>query len=81
MTKLEEKLIDLGYMQDFQNQYIYIKFKGMCNIYAGLSKDKKECHLYLDDIEVINNEKELNILFQEYNIMKQDLEELKQCQN
>lgn len=59
MTKLEEKLEKLGYNQDYQNQYIYIKFKSMCNIYAGLSKDKNECHLYLDDIEVINNEKRI----------------------
>ena len=77
MTKLEDKLIDLGYMQDFQNQYIYYKQFNVCDIVASLSFDKKECRLSLSNIEDLENEKDLEELKQAFNIMKKDEEELR----
>ena len=47
MSRLEYKLIDLGYMQDFQNQYIYWKQFNVCDIIAGLTQNKKDVkHLF-----------------------------------
>lgn len=77
MTKLEKKLEELGYTQDYQTVYVYFKNTKICTIYAYLYNDKTQCHLYLDNIEEINNEEELNSLFQAYNTMIKDLEELK----
>lgn len=78
MTKLEEKLIELGYEQDIQNQFIYIKYKynNWCLIYAGLNKSKTDYYLYLDNIEPICEQRELDILQLAFNEMQKDLEVL-----
>ena len=76
MTKLEQKLIELGYMQDWQNQYIYWKQFNVCDIIAGLTQNKKECWLRLTNIKDLENEKDIEELQQVFNIMKQNLEEL-----
>lgn len=77
MSELEYKLIDLGYMQDWQNQYIYYKSFSICNIMAGLTQNKKECWLKLTDIGDIKNEEDLKEVFRVFNIMQKDKEELK----
>lgn len=77
LLRLEEKLEELGYIQDCQTVYIYFKHTKIGTIYAYLNKDRTKCDLQLDSIEPINNEEELNSLFQAYNTMKKDLEELK----
>ena len=77
MTKLEEKLIDLGYMQDFQNQYIYRKQFNVCDIIAGLTQDKKECWLRLTNIDDIETKKDMKELKKVFNVMQQDLEILR----
>ena len=77
LLRLEEKLIDLGYMQDFQNQYIYWKQFNVCDIIAGLTQDKKECWLRLTNIKDLENEKDMKELKKVFNIMKEDLEEIK----
>ena len=58
MSRLEENLIDLGYMQDWQNQYIYWKQFNVCDIIAGLTQVKKECWLRLTHIKDLANKKE-----------------------
>lgn len=77
LLRLKEKLIDLGYMQDFQNQYIYWKQFNVCDIIAGLTQDKKECWLRLTDIKDLEDKKDIEELQQAFNIMKKDKEELK----
>lgn len=77
LLRLEDKLIDLGYMQDFQNQYIYWKQFNVCDIIAGLTQDKKECWLRLTNIKDLEDKKDIKELQQVFNIMKQDLEELR----
>lgn len=77
MSELEQKLIELGYMQDWQNQYIYWKQFNVCDIIAGLTQDKKECWLRLTNIDDIETKKDMKKLKKVFNIMKQDLEELK----
>ena len=77
LLRLEEKLIDLGYMQDFQNQYIYGKQFNVCDMIAGLTQDKKECWLRLTNIKDLENEKDMKELKKVFNIMKKDKEELK----
>ena len=77
LLRLEEKLDELGYTQDCQTVYIYFKHTKICTIYAYLNKDRTQCELQLDSIEPIDNEEELNSLFQAYNIMQKDKEELK----
>ena len=78
MTKLEAKLIELGYEQDLQNQYIYIKYKynNWCLIYVGLNESKTDCYIYIDDIEPICEQRELDSLQQAFNEMQKDLEVL-----
>lgn len=76
MTKLEKKLKELGYDQDFQNQYIYYKQFNICDIIAGLTQDKKECCLRLTNIKDLENEKDIKELQQIFNIMEKDLEVL-----
>lgn len=77
LLRLEEKLEELGYTEDCQTIYLYFKHTPIGTIYAYLNKNRTKCGLQLDNIEPINNEEELNSLFQSYNIMKKDLEELK----
>ena len=77
LLRLEYKLINLGYMQDFQNRYIYYKQLNLCDIIAGLTQDKKECWLRLTNIEDLENEKDIKELQQVFNIMKKDKEELR----
>lgn len=77
LLRLEEKLIDLGYRQDFQNQYIYYKSFSICNIMAGLTQNKKECWLRLTDIDDIKTKKDMKELKKVFNIMEQDLEVIK----
>ena len=79
MTKLEEKLIELGYEQDIQNQFIYIKFKRMCDIWAYLNEPKNRVDLELHCINPLDEQQmKLDILIEEYNEMKKDLEVLKE---
>ena len=79
MTKLEEKLIELGYEQDLQNQFIYIKFKRMCDIYAYLNKPKNQVDLELNNINPLDEQRiKLDILIEEYNELQKDLEMLRE---
>ena len=80
MTKLEEKLEELGYEQDLQNQFIYIKFKRICDIYAYLNEPKNRVDLELDNIRPLDEQRiKLDILIEEYNEMQKDLEVLGKC--
>lgn len=79
MSRLIQKLLHLGYKQDKENKYVYIKYSGMCNIYAGLDSDMKKFYLWLDDVEAIYNQHELNLLNQTFELMCKDWKILKEC--
>ena len=82
MTKLEEKLIELGYK--FVNKY---------EIWREYTKKIEKSYLYLtvnnNDLSVkgmisltnIFSQQDIDNLQQAFDVMQEDLEELKQCQN
>lgn len=80
MSRLEKKLLHLGYKQDKKNKYVYFKYSGMCNIYAGLNSDMDKFYLCLDDIEAVYTQQELNLLNQAFDIMCKDWKILKECE-
>ena len=45
MTKLEEKLKELGYKQNLIMSYLYYKDMNICMIYADLNIDRTQCDL------------------------------------
>ena len=82
LLRLEEKLIELGYK--FVNKY---------EIWREYTKKIENSYLYLtvnnNDLSVrglisqtnIFSQQDIDNLQQAFNVMKQDLEELKQCQD
>ena len=81
MTKLEEKLKELGYKQNLIMSYLYYKDMNICMIYADLNIDRTQCELQLNGIEPINDDEEFNSLFQAYKTMQKDLEELRKYES
>ena len=84
MTKLEAKLVELGYEQlNYKNDdYLtYRKFtKFQCTIAIGLSNDRSRIHKsYIND--KIISQHDIDNLQLAFNQMQKDLKELKQCQN
>lgn len=88
MTKLEEKLIELGYEFDhyevFQRQNTYRKFFGDINcagifIYTNKNINKIESYYAING--VVTSQIHIDTLQQAFNEMQKDLEELKQYEN
>lgn len=81
MTKLEEKLIELGY------KYVYNSYiKNVNGVYIWVEPwDEKFSKIHkmfvYDHIQYIKQQNHLDMLQQAFDVMKKDLEELKQCQN
>ena len=77
MTKLEEKLFDLGY-----NQYssrLYTKDLNMGTIYAHLGiKDKNTVFLELSDINFVTSKEDIKAIKKDLKAMYKDLEILKE---
>ena len=80
MSRLEEKLIELGYTQDKYNSNVYYKdCYGLNGININI-KNKikgKVWTLYKD----FTYPKEIDNLQQAFNEMQKDLKELEQCQD
>ena len=87
MTKLEEKLIELGYEhhENYYSHRLYIKKHLDTNdfITIRLSKDRtKISNAYIDyDSYYFTNQKQINNLQLAFNELQKDLEELKSCQD
>lgn len=77
MSRLEEKLEELGYTQSCRTIYLYFKSTKICSIYVYLNSDRTKCDSQLERIGNIHYQEQLNDLQQAFNIMKEDLEELK----
>ena len=78
MTKLEKKLIELGYEQD--SKYMYSKNLDRCyiliTIYGNLV-----VNYGLSSTDFFRDNDDINNLQQAFDIMQKDLEELKKCQD
>ena len=81
MTKLEEKLIELGYTQDAIHKILYFKNIYNARIILWLNKS---CSNITKDSGVLKNEsiyvrkqQDIDNLQQAFNEMQRDLEELK----
>lgn len=82
MTKLEEKLKELGYeiKKDNENDFgVCKKVNNKTNIIMGIIKNKiVSCYIYLKDDRYIRKQEDINKLQEALNIMENDREELKQ---
>lgn len=76
MTKLEQKLVDLGYYQVAKIRYE--KFYKSTHIVIGVnSKTKKIYGKIKDNFNYIDKDYQINELVSAFNEMQKDLEELK----
>ena len=79
MTKLEEKLIELGYEKEEYLDFIYFRYINNFYIFINSRNLKKygvECPMM-----IYTKQKDINNLQQAFDVMQKDLEVLKQCQN
>lgn len=76
MTKLEQKLIELGY-QDYQYYWQKTRWINDTFVIIQISKDLKGS---IKDL-FVNSQEHINNIQQAYNELQKDLEELKQCQD
>lgn len=85
MTKLEQKLLELGYV--YQNDFTYykwIEFEGAfppIEINAWLNIKQKKCKLVVLPNKAIGTQEQLDNLQQAFNEMQKDLEILKGCED
>lgn len=87
MSRLEQKLIELGYEFDhyeiFTSQNAYKKLIGDIDcsiIFIYTNKDINEIATYYVINGIVKSQIHINNLQQAFNEMQRDLEELKQCQ-
>ena len=81
MTKLEEKLIELGYVQTHTNKKVS-KFKGLCNsviICIVYDKQLNDITGYIEDVYCnIKYQFQIDNIQKAFNQLQQDLKELKE---
>lgn len=84
MTKLEQKLVELGYVyQNDFNYYKWIEFEGAfppIEINAWLNIKQKKCKLVVLPNRAIETQEQLDNIQQAFNEMQRDLEILKECE-
>ena len=80
MTKLEEKLIELGYKLKFDTYYaLYVKhFKGCTIVLNILKEQNNRIACYIDKMVPIYNQQDIDNLQLAYNELQKDLEALKE---
>lgn len=80
MTKLEQKLIELGYELNGEYNYYNVYRKRISSndlfveVYHNLSLD------YCIDVGYVYSQQDINDLQQAFNVMQKDLEILKECE-
>lgn len=79
MTKLEQKLIELGYEKGYLNAY-HKKFNNMIFLTIELYEPKTFGSIYSDRKEY-RIQKHIDNLQQAFNQLQNDLKELKKCEN
>lgn len=81
MTKLEEKLIELGYKLIFSNVRWFKDCDSSNSIFIitdNCHENIKEYHIYVYDL--IETQQDIDNIQQAYNEMQKDLEVLKECE-
>ena len=87
MTKLEQKLIELGYKKEFEfgGKFIYFSKRKWRFVEIGIliNKELNKIDSYRVDMDdrKITYYKEVDEINEAFNEMQKDLEELKSCQN
>ena len=81
MTKLEEKLIELGYRQYLTHKNLYLKNIDNARILLWLNNSRlkitKDSGVLKNESIYVRKQEDINALQQAFNEMKKDLEELK----
>lgn len=83
MTKLEEKILELGYFKDKNYSFIYkkIEFSNILKIYTECEDKNILCGGSIEPLYDFHNQYDIDYLQQAFNILQHDLEVLRQCQN
>lgn len=89
MTKLEQKLQELGYLLEYRRTYwsklVEIGvFQYGTSIIIGVNDNKTKITyygVYPNQYELINERGQLEVLLKAFDEMQKDLEELKKCQD
>lgn len=84
MTKLEQKLAELGYRKEqLPNEItIYVKrYNYYFSFVIAINKEKVENFIYPEHIIYQIHKKDSDNLQQAFDVMQRDLEELKKCQD
>ena len=82
MTKLEEKLIELGYVKDLKNSYEYETFyfrlfDDFHTLHINVEIDGYITHSYVKGFDVVSCQGDIFDWQQAFNQLQQDLEVLK----
>lgn len=79
MTKLEEKLVELGY----ENVYANVYLKRLNSIYSISFEVYSNVYFYntYREIKTFKTQQDIDNLQLAFNVMQKDLEELKLCQD
>ncbi len=83
MTKLEEKLIELGYVKNRQMSYEYEtyyfrNFDSFINLYINVEVDGYITHSYVQAFDTYAYQEQIDNLQQAFNQLQKDLKELKE---
>ena len=83
MTKLEIKLIVLGYAKDYERSYenetYYLKhYKDFLTLHINVEVDGYITHSYVESSRCVACQQDIDILQQAFNQLQKDLEVLKE---
>lgn len=86
MTKLESKLIGLGYVKNRQMSYEYEtyyfrNFDSFINLYINVEVDGYITHSYVQAFDTYACQEQIDNLQQAFNQLQKDLEVLKEYEN
>ena len=81
MSRLENKLIELCYKEDeFYGQITYSKIAHGCTIHIDVDNGRITTY-HIHRMYAIENQQHIDNIQKAYDILQQDLEELKKCLN
>lgn len=83
MTKLEEKLLEWGYVYIKHNDYFKKQYSRFIYISIELDKDKLKVNDYGVDYKTdyLKKQSQIDNIQRAFNEMQKDLEELRKCQD
>ena len=75
MTKLEQKLVELGYKQKYRRSKKYSKHFRLCELIIRLHKEEI-ADFYIEINITIDNQYQIDVIQQAFNQLQKDLEVL-----